>query len=53
MYYTGCPGGVMVRAMDCEVVISEFMLQSRYYVHSQTNTLEKAMTPPLIIPAIG
>ena len=29
----GCTRGVMVIAMDCVIVISEFVLQSRYYVH--------------------
>ena len=33
-----CPG-VMVKAMDCEILVSEFVLQSRYYVHFRTNTL--------------
>ena len=30
------PGGsscLMVKAMDCEIVVSEFKLQSRYYIH--------------------
>ena len=35
-----CPRGVMVKAMDCGIVVSEFVLQSRYYVHFQANTLE-------------
>ena len=48
----GCPRGVMVKAMDCEIVVSEFVLQSRYYVHFQTNTLGKGMNP-LILPAMG
>ena len=26
----GCPRGVMVKAMDCRIVVSEFVLQSRY-----------------------
>ena len=29
----GCPCGVMVKAMDCGIVVSEFELQSRYYGH--------------------
>ena len=29
----GCPRGVMVKAMDCRIVVREFVLQSRYYVH--------------------
>ena len=27
--HTGCPRGVMVKAMDCGIVLSEFVLQSR------------------------
>ena len=34
-----CPGGVMVKAMDCGIVVSEFVLQSRYYVHLRANTI--------------
>ena len=48
----GCPRGVMVKAMDCGVVVSEFVLQSRYYVHFRANTLRKGMNP-LILPAMG
>ena len=29
--------------LDCNIVVSEFELQKRYYVHFQTNTLEKGM----------
>ena len=38
-----CPGGVMVKALDCEIVVSEFELQSCYYIHFRTNTMEKGM----------
>ena len=48
----GCPRGVMVKAMDCKIVESEFALQSRYYVHFRANTLGKGMNPP-ILPAMG
>ena len=48
----GCPRGVMVKAMDCGIVVSEFELQSRYYVHFRANTLGKGMNP-LILPAMG
>ena len=34
----GCPRGVMVTAMDCGIVVREFVLQSRYYVHFRANT---------------
>ena len=40
-----CPCSVMVKAMVCEIVTCEFELQSRYYVHFRTNTLEKGMNP--------
>ena len=42
----------MVKAMDCGIVVSEFVLQSHYYVHFQANTLRKVMNP-LILPAVG
>ena len=48
----GCPRGVMVKAMDCGIVVREFVLQSCYYVHSWANTLGKGMNP-LILPAMG
>ena len=42
----GCPRGVMVKVMDWGIVVSEFVLQSRYYVHFRANTLGKGMNPP-------
>ena len=48
----GCPRGVMVKAMDCGIVVREFVLQSRYYVHFRANTLGKG-TNPLILQAMG
>ena len=42
----------MFKAMDCGIVISEYELQLRYYVHFQTNILGEGMNP-LILPAIG
>ena len=48
----GCPRGVMVKAMDCGIEVSEFVLQSRYYFHFRTNTIRKDMNP-LILPAMG
>ena len=50
--FRGCPRGVMVKARDSGNVVSEFVLQSRYYVHFPTNTLGKGMNP-LILPAMG
>ena len=48
----GCPRGVMVTAIDCGIVVSEFEPQSRYDVHFRANTLGKGMNP-LILPAMG
>ena len=48
----GCPHGVMVKVRDCRIVVSEFIFQSRYYIHFRANTLEKGMNP-LILPAMG
>ena len=49
----GCPPrGIMVKAMDCGIVVREFVLQSRYYVHFRANTLGDGMNT-LIIPAMG
>ena len=42
----GGPRGVMVKAGDYGIVVREFVLQSRYYVHFRTNTLAKGMNPP-------
>ena len=44
--------GVMVKALDCGIVVSEFEQQLRYHVHFRTNTLGKDMNP-LILPAMG
>ena len=48
----GCPRGVMVKAVDCGIVVSEFEIQSRYYVHFRANTIGIGMNP-LILPAMG
>ena len=40
------------QAMDCRIVVREFVLQSRYYIHFRTNTLGKGMNP-IILPAMG
>ena len=34
---------VMVKAMDCRIVVREFEPQLRYYIHFRTNTLGKGM----------
>ena len=43
---------VMVKAMNCGIVVSEYVLQSRYYVHFRANTIGKGMNR-LILPAMG
>ena len=48
----GCPRGVMIKAVDCRIIVCEFVLQSLYYVHFRANTLGKGMNP-LILPAMG
>ena len=45
--------GVMVKAMNCGIVVCEFVLQSRYYVHFRANTLGKGMNPLILPPAMG
>ena len=45
----GCPHGAMVKAMNCGIVLGEFVLQSCYYVHFY---LGKGMNP-LILPSMG
>ena len=47
-----CSRGVMVKTMDCGIVVSECVLQSRYYDYFWTNTLGKGMKP-LILTAMG
>ena len=42
----------MVKAMDCGIVVSEFVLQLRYYVHFLANTRGKGMDP-FILPVMG
>ena len=51
--YLGCPRGVMVKAMNCGIVVREFVLQSRYCVYFQANTLGKGMNPLILPPAMG
>ena len=51
-HFGGGPSGVMVKALDCEIVVREFVVQSRYYVHFRVNTLGKRMNP-LILPTMG
>ena len=41
--YWGSPRSVMVNEPDCNIVVREFELQSRFYVHSRSSTLGKGM----------
>ena len=52
IFNNGCPRGVMVKAMNCGIVVREFVLQSRYYVHFRANTLGKGMNPLILPPAM-
>ena len=52
-FLRGCPRGVMVKAMNCGIVVREFVLQSRYYVHFRANPLGKGMNPLILPPAMG
>ena len=42
----------MVNVLDCNIIVSEFELQSRYFVHFRTRTFQKGMNP-LILPSMG
>ena len=48
----GNPRDVMVKAMDCEIVVSKFVLQLPYCVNFRANTLEEKYEP-LILAALG
>ena len=39
------PCSVVVNVLDCDIVVSEFELQSYYYVRFRGDTLRKAMNP--------
>ena len=39
------PHGLVTNMLDCDIVVSEFEVQSRYNVHFRTNTLRKVMNP--------
>ena len=51
-FFHGGLRGVMVKVLDCGIVVHEFEPQSCYDVHFQTNTLGKGMNP-LILPSMG
>ena len=37
--------GVVANILDCDIVVSEFELKSRYYVHFRFDTFRKGMNP--------
>ena len=39
----GSPLGVVANMLVCDIMVSKFKLHLHYYVHIQTNTLEKGM----------
>ena len=44
MKYLGVsPHGVVVKVLDCDIVVSEFNFQFSCYIHFQTNTHGKGM----------
>ena len=47
-----CSRSVMVKTLDCGIVVGEFELQFRYYVNFRKNTLDKGMKP-LILPVMA
>ena len=47
--YWGCPHGVMIKAMDCGIVVSKSKIQSHYYFHFWINTLSRGVKPLILI----
>ena len=46
MVSRGSPRGVMAKALDFGIDVSQFEFQLRYYVHFRTNMLGKVSEPP-------
>ena len=44
--------GVVANVLNCDIVVSEFELQSCFYVYIRTNTIGKYMNP-IVLSAIG
>ena len=44
----GSSRGVGANVFDFDIVVKEFELQSRYYVHFWTNTIDKGMNPLIL-----
>ena len=45
-YVSTLGGCVEANVLNCDIVVSEFELQSCYYVHFRTNALPKGINPP-------
>ena len=45
--------GVAVNVLDCDIVVSEFELKSRFSVHFQTNALGEGKNLLNLHPAVG
>ena len=39
------PHGIVVKVLDCDIVVREFELELRYYFHFRTNTIGKGIKP--------
>ena len=46
------PHGEVANVLDCDIVVSEFELQLRYYIHFRTNTHGGKVWLPLSSPAM-
>ena len=47
--YGGGAHSVMVKAMDCRIVVRGFELHSHYYIDFWTNTLGKGINPLILL----
>ena len=52
MLTKGSPCGGMANVLDCDIIATDFKLQSSYYVHFWSFTFGKGMNP-LIPPAMA
>ena len=48
----GIPYSIVTNVLDCDIVVNEFKLQSRYYDHFRNNTPVNSMNL-FIPPAMG
>ena len=46
---TRSPCGAVANVLHCDIAISEFEFQSRYYVHFRTNTLGEGINPSYLL----